>query len=616
MRNLILAVWILFAASFAAAQSPTTTRTPTPTPSRTPTPTPTRTPTYDPLVAQREGGHNLYVLENIAHLRNEFSAPTIGVPVNVRVGDNPTVAPGYDITTTSGDFPAVFANILHVSGGGSKYGLLVVEGEGIGAGGMIIMGDGGGTADLRNWNIRATGDTLAMTGLSDILAPTDTFLTLTADASTPTVTFGTTVVFESYIDAQANISNSSTGTVILSGDALVSGGATIQEELTLDGDLLLGGSISNPLGGDLTIDDSLVVTGNITNSTGPVYIGDTQGIDLTGGGGLNFQDDGPITSSSSPDLDFQVAVRNSTGPFLVNDTLQVGLAADFFGAISNSTGDLTIDDNLVVTGTITGTSDLSLDSAAWTFTASTNIMKLTSGSIQINTSDTDRELMIGGAQAKLKFCDPGTGNGYGIIGDDASGTARNLFTVIGNAVTYGMRGSSSSQSWATNTSTAGAGGERIHLSIANGATTVFNEGGVDMDTRFETDGDDYMLFLDGGANKIGISTSSPTSTLHLDGSLALTITSISSTTTAGAHHTILCNATGGAFDVDLPAASTCPGRVYVIKKIDASGNAVSVDPNSSETIDDSSTSYALAAQYDSITIQCDGSEWWILSTGP
>jgi hypothetical protein len=77
--------------------------------------------------------------------------------------------------------------------------------------------------------------------------------------------------------------------------------------------------------------------------------------------------------------------------------------------------------------------------------------------------------------------------------------------------------------------------------------------------------------------------------------------------------TIRCDATAGAFDVDLPNATTCAGLILSIIKIDASGNNVSVDPNGSQTINGSSASIGLDVQWDCLTIQSDGANWVILS---
>lgn len=76
---------------------------------------------------------------------------------------------------------------------------------------------------------------------------------------------------------------------------------------------------------------------------------------------------------------------------------------------------------------------------------------------------------------------------------------------------------------------------------------------------------------------------------------------------------ILCDATAGAFDVDLPAAASSTNVRVTVKKIDASANAVTVDGNGAETIDGAAT-YSLAAQWDSVTITCNGTAWYVEAT--
>lgn len=89
------------------------------------------------------------------------------------------------------------------------------------------------------------------------------------------------------------------------------------------------------------------------------------------------------------------------------------------------------------------------------------------------------------------------------------------------------------------------------------------------------------------------------------------------TLTAGAYNLdttydeVLCNCAGGAITLNLPAAASSEGFSYTIKKIDSSANTVTIDPNAGETVDDQGTQ-VIAYQYTSITIVCDGSEWWIV----
>jgi hypothetical protein len=82
-------------------------------------------------------------------------------------------------------------------------------------------------------------------------------------------------------------------------------------------------------------------------------------------------------------------------------------------------------------------------------------------------------------------------------------------------------------------------------------------------------------------------------------------------TVAVTDRTLLIDATAGAKTVNLPAAASNKWRVLTIKKIDVSANTVTVDGSGGETIDDALTQ-VLSAQFESIAIQSDGVEWWVL----
>ena len=74
----------------------------------------------------------------------------------------------------------------------------------------------------------------------------------------------------------------------------------------------------------------------------------------------------------------------------------------------------------------------------------------------------------------------------------------------------------------------------------------------------------------------------------------------------------LCDATSGAITLDLPPIATDAGRVITVIKTDAGGNAVTLDGDGSETINGSTTK-ALAAQYDTVTIAAHSSEWIVVA---
>jgi hypothetical protein len=82
-------------------------------------------------------------------------------------------------------------------------------------------------------------------------------------------------------------------------------------------------------------------------------------------------------------------------------------------------------------------------------------------------------------------------------------------------------------------------------------------------------------------------------------------------TATGSDDVILCDAAGGTFVISLPAAASSAGLQLTIKKTDASFNLVSIDANSSETIDGFLTRN-LATPNELLVIACDGTGWNIL----
>jgi hypothetical protein len=76
-------------------------------------------------------------------------------------------------------------------------------------------------------------------------------------------------------------------------------------------------------------------------------------------------------------------------------------------------------------------------------------------------------------------------------------------------------------------------------------------------------------------------------------------------------HTILVDATSGAVTITLPKAYNGFEYLFNVKKIDSSANTVTIDGDGSEKIDGATTK-VISTQYDSITIQSDKTEWWII----
>lgn len=92
----------------------------------------------------------------------------------------------------------------------------------------------------------------------------------------------------------------------------------------------------------------------------------------------------------------------------------------------------------------------------------------------------------------------------------------------------------------------------------------------------------------------------------IKGSLKVSVATTNIAYTLGAdNNVLLCN---GTFTVNLPAVASSSRRVYTIKNIGS--GTVTLDGNGSETIDGATTQ--TLAQYDSLTVVCDGSNWYII----
>jgi hypothetical protein len=71
--------------------------------------------------------------------------------------------------------------------------------------------------------------------------------------------------------------------------------------------------------------------------------------------------------------------------------------------------------------------------------------------------------------------------------------------------------------------------------------------------------------------------------------------------------TVYCS---GTITASLPAPASCQGKQYVIKNVGTGVVTVNVSGGASNI--DGASSYVLTVQYFSITVQSDGTQWWIL----
>ena len=201
------------------------------------------------------------------------------------------------------------------------------------------------------------------------------------------------------------------------------------------------------------------------------------------------------------------------------------------------------------------------------------------------------------------------------LGGDGTGASRfRLSGKFGVSHHYNLAAGNFAEIYSENGGFTDTDGEQAFLAVLpfiNQSSTA-NYVGLLVDVEEYATGSGNNRLLDLRADGVSKFTVDNGGDVTITGGLRLAIVTATTTYNATvANHTILCNATSAAFNVNLPAVATSSGLKLNIKKIDSSANAVTIDGNASETID-GATTQALSSQYESLTIQCDGSAWYIL----
>lgn len=124
-------------------------------------------------------------------------------------------------------------------------------------------------------------------------------------------------------------------------------------------------------------------------------------------------------------------------------------------------------------------------------------------------------------------------------------------------------------------------------------------------------------------NKIVVGTGAVTtaSNLNVNGSLGVKFRTIATGSTIGADdYIVLVAATSATSAVTLPDATTCAGRIYVVKRIAGTNpateedNNIVVTPSAGQNINGIATT-SITVVHTSITLLSDGANWQLLSRG-
>lgn len=114
------------------------------------------------------------------------------------------------------------------------------------------------------------------------------------------------------------------------------------------------------------------------------------------------------------------------------------------------------------------------------------------------------------------------------------------------------------------------------------------------------------------ANAAGVAAAAAQATAATKLPLNLAVLAVAANQVLGAgHHVVLVDASGAARTITLPDAAGNTGRVYHVKKTDASSNAVIIDGDGADTIDGAAT-HSITTQYESRTVVSDGANWHVI----
>jgi hypothetical protein len=131
--------------------------------------------------------------------------------------------------------------------------------------------------------------------------------------------------------------------------------------------------------------------------------------------------------------------------------------------------------------------------------------------------------------------------------------------------------------------------------------------------RFSTNGSDRVIIDNTG--KVGVNTTSPTSFMDINGSIGTrVVTTGNSNINLDATHTVILADNTVGININLPDATTCQGRIYMIKNI--GGNIVSVRPFTGQTLEGSTLPTSINNTGDAIIIVSYGNGWYIFAAKP